>query len=343
MKFGVRVRDVHEANTSSAGFNSVFSFPNLNAYQAALQALAGGATQTSGPSQFTLDATTSGFVPTVAVNLVDAGLYVQDDWKVRPNLTLSGGLRWETQNAIHDHDDWAPRLGVSWGIGGGGKSAPKTVLRAGFGMFYTRFAQNYVLNADRLNGITQQQYALSTPCPNSPCPPINFFPIVPSPSQLPTQTDSSIYQIAPDLHATYIMQGAVSLERQLTKISSVTLTYLTSRGVHDYLSIDVNAPTPGTPNSSGPRPTRTLATSTSTPPTACFARTSSWSISTFAPAPSCRCLATTPSAMPKPTPAALPPFPPTNTTCARTTAGPPTTSAIVCLPVGRCRCRAASA
>ena len=79
--------------------------------------------------------------PTVPVTVVDAGLYVQDDWKVRPNFTLSGGLRFETQNAIHDHADWAPRLGFAWGIGGGGKTAPKTVLRGGFGLFYDRFTR----------------------------------------------------------------------------------------------------------------------------------------------------------------------------------------------------------
>jgi hypothetical protein len=50
------------------------------------------------------------------------------------------------------------------------------------------------------------------------------------------------------------MQTAFSLERQVTKIANVTLTYLNARGVHQLLSIDTNAPTPGTPNSAGPRP-----------------------------------------------------------------------------------------
>src|SRR5208337_4706507 len=83
--------------------------------------------------------------------------------KVRPTFTLSAGLRFETQNAIHDHADWAPRVGFAWGIGGGGKSAPKTVLRGGFGLFYDRFAQDLVLNTDRLNGVTQQQYIVTDP------------------------------------------------------------------------------------------------------------------------------------------------------------------------------------
>ena len=69
-------------------------------------------------------------IPTVTVNVVDAGLYAQDDWRWLPNLTLSYGLRFETQNQIHDHGDLAPRVSFAWGIGGGQKRAAKTVLRA---------------------------------------------------------------------------------------------------------------------------------------------------------------------------------------------------------------------
>ena len=195
------------------------------------------------PSQLSIDATTSGAVPTVPVTVVDAGLYVQDDWKVRPTFTVSGGLRFETQNAIHDHADWAPRLGFAWGIGGGGKSAPKTVLRGGFGLFYDRFTQDLVLNADRLNGVTQQQYIV-------PDPTLSEIPPV-VPRRPPTT--QTIYQISPNLHAPYIMQSAFSLERQVTKIANVTVTYLNSRGVHQFLSLNVNAPLPGTPCSAGPQ------------------------------------------------------------------------------------------
>ena len=255
VKFGARLRAVHEVNTSSAGFNGNFTFPDLTTFENAVNSLASGAPQATGAIQFSLDATTSGAIPNVPVTVVDAGLYVQDDWKVRPNITLSGGMRFETQNAIHDHDDWAPRLSFAWGLGGGGKTAPKTVLRGGFGLFYDRFSSSNVLNADRLNGITQQQYSVSVPppaqCTNPPCQ-IDFFPNIPNP--LPAQSTSAIYQIAPNLHAAYIMQTAFSMERQVTKIANVTLTYLNSRGVHQFLSIDTNAPTPGTPYSTGPRP-----------------------------------------------------------------------------------------
>ncbi len=218
LKFGGRLRAVHEVNTSKAGFNGTYTFPDIMAYNSKT------------PSQLLIDGP-SGAAPTVPVTVVDAGLYVQDDWKVRPTFTLSAGLRFETQNAIHDHSDLAPRVSFAWGIGGGGKNAPKTVLRGGFGLFYDRFTQDLVLNADRLNGVTQQQYVVDNPTYTIPPP-------VPTSSATP----QAIYQISPKLHAPYIMQSAVSLERQVTKIANVTLSYLNSRGVHELLSIVTNAP-----------------------------------------------------------------------------------------------------
>jgi hypothetical protein len=75
VKFGLRLRAVHEINASSAGFNGTYTFPDLTTYSSL-----------GIPSQYSINATTSGAVPSVPVTMVDAGLYVQDDWKVRPNL-----------------------------------------------------------------------------------------------------------------------------------------------------------------------------------------------------------------------------------------------------------------
>ena len=246
VKFGARVRIAHEVDTSGAGFNGAFTFPSIDAYNQAIQALETGGTPT-GAKQFSLDATTSGPVPTVSVTVADAGLYIQDDWKVLPTLTLSGGMRFETQNAISDHADWAPRIGFAWGIGGGGKGAPKTVLRGGFGLFYDRFGEGLVLDTTRLNGTTQQQYFVSTTACNPICPTIDFFPTVPPVSQLPQQTSSSVYQIAPNLRSPYVIQTALSLERQITKSANATLTYLNSRGVHGLMSLIPNSPEPDPP------------------------------------------------------------------------------------------------
>src|SRR5579863_9734146 len=160
IKFGMRLRGVTDSNFSTTGFNGEYIFPSIQAYQAAL------ATGVQNASQFLLTAgPTAGMPgnPNASVGQVDVGLYAEDDWRIRPNITLSYGLRFESQNDISNHANWAPRFGFAWGIGGGGKAAPKTVLRAGFGIFYDRFDVSDVLQTDRFNLINEAQFTVANP------------------------------------------------------------------------------------------------------------------------------------------------------------------------------------
>ncbi len=104
-------------------------FQQLGDTPAMIRALGGGATQ------FTINTGTA----ELAVHQMDVGIFVGDEWRVRPNFTLNLGLRYETQTNIHDWRDLAPRLAFAWAPGGGGQKRAKTVLRAGFGIFYDRF------------------------------------------------------------------------------------------------------------------------------------------------------------------------------------------------------------
>jgi hypothetical protein len=63
-----------------------------------------------------------------------AGLFIQDEWHPRPNLTLAAGLRYEKESVIRDGNNFGPRLALALDPFGTGK----TVLRAGAGLFYNR-------------------------------------------------------------------------------------------------------------------------------------------------------------------------------------------------------------
>ncbi|HEX8817298.1 MAG TPA: carboxypeptidase regulatory-like domain-containing protein, partial [Terriglobales bacterium] len=232
IKFGGRLRAMTDTNTSVTGFNQTWTFSSLTAYTNQLLDLCPtGPTLTCGPSQFSV---VTG-QPVSSTNLVDAGLFADDTWKMRSNITLSYGLRFETQNQIGDHHDFAPRVSIAWGLGS--KSAPKTVLRAGSGIFYDRFPYNLVLQAERLNGITQTQTIIAQPI---------GYPNFPTGGSAGATALPTIYQLSPGLRAPYTIQSAVSVERQVTKFATLSVTYLNSLGDHQLFIRNTNAPYPGT-------------------------------------------------------------------------------------------------
>lgn len=258
VKFGVRLRGTRDSNESRSGYNGNFNFglrqdptcaPNsspdtcakitgIQAYQKTVQGLAQGMTLAQiiaaggGASQYSITAGTA----LANVTYFDAGLYFQDDWRVKPNITFSYGLRYESQNNLGDHADFAPRIGVAWGIDGSGKKAAKTVLRAGFGIFYDRFTYDLVLQQQRLNGQTQQQFLVANPQ--------FFLSDTPPPSDLQSSNAAAptLYQPNSNLRTPYTMQSGLTLERQLTKSANLSVTYLNARGVHQFFTENINAP-----------------------------------------------------------------------------------------------------
>src|SRR6185503_16317487 len=82
----------------------------------AIRLLGGGATQFS----------IAGGNPLADVKQTDVSIYLQDEWKVRPNFTLSPGLRYENQTNIDSNFNFAPRIAFAWSpiFGGGKKPEP---------------------------------------------------------------------------------------------------------------------------------------------------------------------------------------------------------------------------
>ncbi len=215
---GARLRFTLDSSYSTSGFNGNYIYSSLNAYKA------------NTPTEYSVTTGTG----TAAVNYFDAGVFFQDDYKVKPNLTISYGLRYESQNGIGDHADFAPRLSFAWAPKGKGTAQAKTVFRGGYGWFFDRFAENNILQSIRNNGINQQQYVIQNP---------GFYQNAPSAATLAASSTAAptIYQIAPDLKAAVTMQSAIGVEHQFGKVATIAATYINSRGVHQYLSDNVNA------------------------------------------------------------------------------------------------------
>ena len=213
MRFGLRLRAAMQRSSSPSNFNGTFTFSSLAQYQKGI------------PSQFSI----SGGIPNLAVHQVDSALFFGDDWKLRPNLTLSLGLRYENQTNIHDAKDVAPRVAFAWAPGAVGKKQAKTVIRAGTGMFYDRFALANSLTAARYNGVVQQQYVLIDP---------GFYPAIPSFASLAAaRAPQTVQAVDARLRAPYLLQSAFTLERQLPKSTTLAVTWTNTHGLHVFRSV----------------------------------------------------------------------------------------------------------
>jgi hypothetical protein len=269
-RFGARVRAATLDNNSPVNFGGTFTFggglaPELNANNQPVLDPSGGPALVNiysiesyrrtllfqrmglsplqiralggGASQFTMN----GGNPSFSVSQEDVGVFIEDDWRARQNLTLNLGLRYEGQTNIHDWRDFGPRLGLAWAPAGNrGNASPKTVVRAGFGMFFQRFDITDTLMAKRYNGVVQQQYVVTNP---------DFFPLIPPVSALAkARTQQTMEELSQNLLAPYVMNSAVAIERQLPGHTTVAVTYVNAHGLHQYLTNDINAPVPGTYN-----------------------------------------------------------------------------------------------
>ena len=103
-------------STLNSNYLGTYIFTSLAAFQAGT------------PSNFTRRVGD----PTVDFSMLNAAFYVQDDFRVRRNLTISPGLRYERQAHLHDWTGLGPRVGVTWAPAKSGRTA----LRASAGIFY---------------------------------------------------------------------------------------------------------------------------------------------------------------------------------------------------------------
>jgi hypothetical protein len=136
-------------------------------------------------------------------------------------------------------------VGLAWGIGGGQgrQRAPKTVLRAGFGLFYDRVDMALTLAALRQGGMVQQTYLVQFPNADG----LDFYPQAWTTSQLDRfKQPQNLLKLYSGIQAPQIIQSALGIDRQLPRNMTLSVNVTDSRGVHELRERNINAPIPGT-------------------------------------------------------------------------------------------------
>jgi len=202
------------------------------------------------------------------------GVWVQDDWKLSPRLTLNLGLRYEYfmppvdrfdrmaafdpatgrlsqvgQNGVRrsvmapDRNNFAPRLGLAYSVDA------NTVLRAGYGLFYD--AGMFVVNSSQY--FNPPYFSIRVWFPTA-----TVFPSLtnPFPSNGGIVPPATLNTVSPDAKTTNLQHWSFSVERQLGQATTLSLGYIGSKGTNLVRSRDLNQPLPqaGNPQANRPRP-----------------------------------------------------------------------------------------
>jgi carboxypeptidase family protein len=215
MKAGFQIPDLSrrrfDDNTNTAG---TFYFSSLDDYA------------TSRPYSFIQQA---GNGHVVFLEKVFGG-FAQDEIRVRPNMTLVMGLRYDWQNYFHDNNNVSPRVSLAVAP----TSSGRTVIRAGAGLFYDRSGPGPIQDLLKYDGTRLLRYVVTDP----------GYPSAFTPGSSLAVEPPGVVRFAPDISIPFSLQYSASVERQLRKGTSTSVTYTGTRGFEQFRSRDINAPIP---------------------------------------------------------------------------------------------------
>ena len=157
------------------------------------------------------------------------GGFFQDEYHLRPNLTLSGGIRYDWQNFFHSNNDVSPRISFAYAPG----KNRKMILRGGVGFFYDRTGPGPIFDLERYNGLRLRQILVTNPPYLQPLDPASL-----------TAQPTNITRLDPTVRMPYTVQFSMGVERQLNKSTTLSVMYWATRGSGLFRSRDVNAPPP---------------------------------------------------------------------------------------------------
>ncbi len=226
LKFGGDVHRIKSTFIDLSDASGTFDFNSFGDFLA------------SAPSRFRQN-----FLTTSTQRNFYTGIFAQDEWRIRPNLTISYGLRWENESIRPDHNNFGPRLALAYDPFKSGK----TVIRAGTGIFYNRALlrtiDDFTLGAQQLfldtNDIPIAQRATTLSQIHFPQSLTADSPIV---KQFGTLNAGFSRRLDPSLRIPESYQANVGIERELPRAWVFEANYTYNRSLHLWRELNVNAP-----------------------------------------------------------------------------------------------------
>jgi hypothetical protein len=238
-KFGLDIARTEDFSNSLSNRFGTYTYANVTTFAQDFTSPTPGPSHYSGYSQVFGN-------PIVDTTLTDMGFYGQDTWKIGPKLTANYGLRYEytvlpqptTTNPNYPQTghipsaskNFAPRVGLAYSLN------DKTVLRAGYGLYYARYVSALVGNFFSGNDVYTQNLSLSSP--TSAGAPVFPFPLASAAGAL--AANRSVMFASPDMRNPYTQQINVAVERAIDKSTSLTVSYIQNRGKRLYTVRDIN-------------------------------------------------------------------------------------------------------
>lgn len=167
----------------------------------------------------------------------EMGAFIQDQWKINDRFSITPGIRYDWQNFLATKRlGFAPRVSFAWVV----DQDSKLVLRGGGGIYYDRFGSGPLLDLARYEDARRRSIQVSlnpADLPASGCVPVSECTTI-------TEQPPNLAQLAPDAAIPYQIQYGLSIERQLGEKATGIISAYTARGIHEFRSVDINAPTP---------------------------------------------------------------------------------------------------
>jgi hypothetical protein len=238
-KFGFDIARTEDFSNQLSNRWGTFTYNNVTAFAQDYTSPAAGASHWSGYSQ-------SFGNPIIDTMITDMGFYAQDTWRINRKLTANYGLRYEysklptpplsnpnypqTGKIPSDSKNFAPRIGLAYSLNG------KTVLRAGYGLFFARYTSAQMSTFFTSNDVYTQSLSFTSPtAAGAPA-----FPVPLANASGALGANRTLVFAAPDMRNPYTEQLNVAVERSLFKGTTLTTSYIMNRGKRLYTVRDIN-------------------------------------------------------------------------------------------------------